>query len=563
MKSIRFLLLTLFAVATLHAHDIRSGHSKEGLRAWHLKNGKHLHAYFLLSRENQVVLERPNGHMVNLKLAELSESDRKFVQQKAAAIRHINQHEQAMVKSPAISQTASKQAHTGSLAFWLWICLAGSLFGLVLGMVLNRFRNRGEHTAPSSVRLLPTGRAATLTLLGVFMVSGLMLFAGNVQTRKTTSAGTNPAFLDSAFAPFKPSVATRWDTKYFYVESNGIPAHNMMVGITSWQQQVPLPQCYNGTNAWSIPLNPVMATMPVPVNNKHFLRGAIALAANGIPIFNPYTNTGVDAYLDGQLDQWGGHSGRADDYHYHNAPMFLENQSGPITPIAFALDGFAIYGAKEPDGSAMKALDANHGHWGPDGRYHYHGSATAPYMIGQMAGVVTEDTTLQIVPQPVAKGVRPALTPLKGATITGFHPNGSTGYTLIYTLNGATDSVVYRWTSSGTYTYEFYTASGKTTSNYQGKAPCMMPSGIRYLNAGSVFEVFPNPAAQTLTLSLRAGIRQADIIKIVITDLNGRVVWQQNAFVGTVNLKGFRSGLYLLCLETQSGRAVKRVVIQP
>jgi hypothetical protein len=430
-------------------------------------------------------------------------------------------------------------------------------------MVLNRFRNRGKHTAPSSVRLLPAGRAATLALLGVFLVSGLLLYAENIQTRKATSAGTNPAFLDSAYAPFKPSVATRWDTKYFYVESNGIPAHNMMVGITSWQQQVPLPQCYNGTNAWSIPLNPVMATMPVPVNNKHFLRGAIALAANGIPIFNPYTNTGVDAYLDGQLDQWGGHSGRADDYHYHNAPMFLENQSGPITPIAFALDGFAIYGAKEPDGSAMKALDANHGHWGPDGRYHYHGTAAAPYMIGQMAGVVTEDTTLQIIPQPAAKGVRPALTPLKGAVITGFHPNGSNGYTLIYTLNGATDSVVYRWTSSGAYTYDFYTSSGKTTSNYQGKAPCIMPSGIRYLNPGSVFEVFPNPATQILHLSLGKSIREADILNTVIVDFNGRTVWQQHGFVGHVNLKGFRSGLYLLSMETTSGRAVRRVIIQP
>lgn len=563
MKKIHFLLLALFAVATLHAHDIRTGHSKEGLRAWHLKNGKHLHAYFLLSREDQLVLERPNGQTMNLKLAELSEGDRAFVQEKVEAIRHINQHVQTTAKAPAISQTASKQAHTGSASFWLWVCLAGSLFGLMPGLVLNRFRRHRENSTPSFSRLFPKGRAATLTLLGVFLVSGLLLYAENVQTRKATSAGTNPAFLDSAFAPFKPSVATRWDTKYFYVESNGIPAHNMMVGITSWQQQVPLPQCYNGTNAWSIPLNPLMATIPVPVNNKHFLRGAIALAANGIPIFNPYTNTGVDAFLDGQLDQWGGHSGRADDYHYHNAPMFLENQSGPITPIAFALDGFAVYGNKEPDGSAMKALDANHGHWGPDGRYHYHGTAAAPYMIGQMAGVVTEDTTLQIVPQPAAKGVRPALTPLKGATITGFHPNGSTGYTLIYTLNGATDSVVYKWTSTGAYTYDFYTSSGKTTSNYQGKAPCMMPSGIRYLNAGSVFEVFPNPAAQRLSLSLGAGMRETDIVCTFMTDLNGRVVWKQSGFAGNVNLNGARSGIYLLSIETKSGRAVRSVVVQP
>jgi hypothetical protein len=220
MKKIHFLLLALFAVATLHAHDIRTGHSKEGLRAWHLKNGKHLHAYFLLSREDQVVLERPNGHTLNLKLAELSEGDRAFVQEKVEAIRHINQHVQTTFKAPAISQTASKQAHTSSASFWLWVCLAGSLTGLMLGLLLNRFQRYSENTLSSTSSLFP---GFTLTLLGIFLVSGLMLFAGNVQTRKATSAGTNPAFIDSAFAPFKPSVATRWDTKYFYVESNGIP----------------------------------------------------------------------------------------------------------------------------------------------------------------------------------------------------------------------------------------------------------------------------------------------------------------------------------------------------
>jgi hypothetical protein len=105
--------------------------------------------------------------------------------------------------------------------------------------------------------------------------------------------GNDPVWMDSAFAPFRPAVNTRWDNNWFYVESKGIPAHNMMVGITSWQQQVPIYQCYIGTNAWSIPMNPVKAITPVPVNNQHFLRGAVAIAANGVPIFNPYTNTGL------------------------------------------------------------------------------------------------------------------------------------------------------------------------------------------------------------------------------------------------------------------------------
>jgi len=60
------------------------------------------------------------------------------------------------------------------------------------------------------------------------------------------------------FAPFKLNM--RWDERWLYVDSNGMPAHDMMVGITAWQQQVPLPKEYTGKNAWQIPLKPVVAT---------------------------------------------------------------------------------------------------------------------------------------------------------------------------------------------------------------------------------------------------------------------------------------------------------------
>jgi hypothetical protein len=80
------------------------------------------------------------------------------------------------------------------------------------------------------------------------------------------------------------------------------------------------------------------------------MKGAVAVAVNGIPIFNALNNRGEDSYLIGELDNWGGHCGRGDDYHYHAAPLHLSNTSG-LKPIAFALDGFPVYGIKEPDGS--------------------------------------------------------------------------------------------------------------------------------------------------------------------------------------------------------------------
>ena len=64
-----------------------------------------------------------------------------------------------------------------------------------------------------------------------------------------------------AFEAFVKSrgVQTRWNERFFFVESRGIPDHRMMVGITAWQQQVPLPQPYAGENAWQIPLYPCAA----------------------------------------------------------------------------------------------------------------------------------------------------------------------------------------------------------------------------------------------------------------------------------------------------------------
>lgn len=50
---------------------------------------------------------------------------------------------------------------------------------------------------------------------------------------------------------------------------------------------------------------------------------------NGLLITLPVEQLpGDDACLFGELDEFGGHCGRADDYHYHLAPVHLEKQVG-------------------------------------------------------------------------------------------------------------------------------------------------------------------------------------------------------------------------------------------
>jgi hypothetical protein len=281
----------------------------------------------------------------------------------------------------------------------------------------------------------------------------------------TVTPPGNAALMQASFGAFKPGVRIYNDASYFYVESDSMPDATLMptpmVGITAWQQQLPHPVGYfsNVTNpesdtgslgygqpnVWKIPLVPVPAASPISLTGN-FLRGAVALGANGIPIFNPRNNTGQFSQAIGELDAYGGHCGRADDYHYHIAPTHLYSVLTPDKPCAWALDGYPIYGYTEPDGSAQQALDVdgghNHGAWG----YHYHARGSvatgpqSPYLMNAMHGAVVNYGG-QIDPQPTASTVAPAGSPLAGAVITGFTRTGTDAWTMTYTHSSTTYTV--------------------------------------------------------------------------------------------------------------------------
>jgi hypothetical protein len=291
-----------------------------------------------------------------------------------------------------------------------------------------------------------------------------------LQTRKQQARGRNRPEPEIArafetFAKLK-AINTYWDERFFYVESRGIPDHRMMVGITSWQQQVPIPQNYKGDNAWRIPLHPVPARNPRTANGN-FLRGAIAVAVNGIPIFNPLNNRGEDAYLFGELDEFGGHCGRADDYHYHIAPLHLEKTNGAEKPIAYALDGYPILGYTEADGSPAEGLDRFNGHEDRHGSYHYHASPKYPYINGGFHGEVTERDG-QVDPQPRAEPIRPDLRPLHGAKITDFKTEAPDRYVLTYSLGERKGTVSYAAAANGSAKFEFVDPDGTTRTQTYG-----------------------------------------------------------------------------------------------
>lgn len=288
--------------------------------------------------------------------------------------------------------------------------------------------------------------------------------------KKKASAQTGPAPKTAQpFLKFPEAALVDWDEKYLYVGSDGLPDHPMMVGITAWQQQVPLPQSYYLGNAWSIPLNPVPAKVGMSAKTN-FFRGAIALAANGIPIFNPIKNDGrTDTYLAGELDEYGGHCGRADDYHYHVAPWHLAEKLGPNLPLAYALDGYPIYGLKEADGGEVSGLDSFHGHTNASGEYHYHASKSYPYINGGFHGEVSIGGG-QVEPQPSANPVRQAGEPLPGAKITGFIMSADKRkYQLEYKQGGKIGSVNYEILSNGNVHFTFKSPDGRISESTSEK----------------------------------------------------------------------------------------------
>lgn len=363
-------------------------------------------------------------------------------------------------------------------------------------------------------------------------------------TGATVPVPGNGELMAASFAPFKPKVRYYWDANYFYEESDGLPDRtrqpNLMVGITSWQQQVPLPLSYfssttNGAtntgslgyqqpNYWKIPLVPVPAASPISLTGN-FLRGAVALGSDGVPIFNPRNNTGQFSYAIGELDAYGGHCGLGDDYHYHIFPVHLTPVLGNDKPIAWGLDGYPVYGYVEPDGSAMQALDGDGGHdhggWG----YHYHArgtfnagtgtwTPTSPYMMNAMHGAVVNFDS-QIDPQPTGSGLRASGTggytaqPVAGAVVTAFKnpvalSTDGSGH-LIENVAGvpSDDQWLMRYTVSGT-TYDLCwrlnRSANPKTMTITWRHPTSGTTTTTYNSVGNRITAYPMAGASQVKL---------------------------------------------------------------
>jgi len=158
-----------------------------------------------------------------------------------------------------------------------------------------------------------------------------------------------------------------------------------------------------------------------------------------VPIFNPCKQGGCqngDTKVLGELDVCNGHAGRADDYHYHAAPTCLmagrASSYWDTHPIGWALDGFAIFGYNDPNGTVAVRDGVCGGNTGavsngPSG-YSYHVTDASPYILSCFRGTPSPDLAGQSAKYSPMR--QPPVTPFAVSNMT-LRTDASDGYQVL------------------------------------------------------------------------------------------------------------------------------------
>ncbi len=104
--------------------------------------------------------------------------------------------------------------------------------------------------------------------------------------------------------------------------------------------------------------------------------GAMGVTVNGLAIYNSQAAPGdtLAAELD-TMDSANGHPTDIGQYHHHTEPYKITNDGSEL--VGIALDGYPIFGRREPGGAVATGLDSNGGHSHSHSTigttiYHYH-----------------------------------------------------------------------------------------------------------------------------------------------------------------------------------------------
>ena len=136
-----------------------------------------------------------------------------------------------------------------------------------------------------------------------------------------------------------------------------------------------------------------------------------------------------DPVAAGEMDECGGHSGRANDYHYHQLtdhPGCLLDTLDDNAIVGVMLDGLPVFAA--PLTGSTAAHDCG-GYIAPDGTYHYGVTADYPYITNCLIGAYDPND------QPSTPGTDAAVGPYPDGSITDYYVDGNGCHVLTFSNN--------------------------------------------------------------------------------------------------------------------------------
>jgi hypothetical protein len=216
---------------------------------------------------------------------------------------------------------------------------------------------------------------------------------------------------DTWDATAKPQVPgeVEWDGEFSaevdgedrVITSNGVPD-----GHTTGEYPIPTDSDayqYDPGNRSTIGEQDISLTVPAlpeKSDEPSCAGGTVGITISGVVLNSPLDAEGVDAVAWHMEDSCHGHPAGT-TYHLHSWSPCLEDEvgDGHSKLLAYALDGFGVYGIRGKGGDELgnDDLDECHGHthkikWNGKKRklYHYHFTREFPYAVGCFRGTAVE-----------------------------------------------------------------------------------------------------------------------------------------------------------------------------
>ncbi len=139
---------------------------------------------------------------------------------------------------------------------------------------------------------------------------------------------------------------------------------------------------YDGgvTQTLLIPTEPVALSSPDSIRNTD-----VGVSLNGVVLAPPAPVDAIlGAYTIAAFDDCGGHVNPVEGYHYHGATGCTEigtQVDGHAATLGYAMDGYAILGMLNEDGTEPTDLDGCRGHTDDTRGYHYHAASAGENMF--------------------------------------------------------------------------------------------------------------------------------------------------------------------------------------